>query len=534
MDQNNNMNQKRLISRIVPHILPLLVIVVVALFISVRHLNEPPGYIHAWAQSDNYSLALGFRHNHGDFFHPQTLIYNKQQYGFDDPESLVTGCDLPLHHWMVAVLMGVTNSVEPWVFRGFTLAVAILGLWALYLLTFVLTQSQAKSLLVATFMATAPSYAYYSASFLPTVPALSLAMGGLLFYALHLRDSKRLTLYISLLLLTLAMMERTSFAVMWVAVAGFQFLRILRKETTFRVSWLPFFIGMVMFAAWWFWSMHLRQENGSLFLASLLPVHSWDDARFVFQNMHDRWRFHYFQRMQHWLYVAVAVAAVITLIIKKKKPSEERKPLPLWWLLAIWLFGEILFAIAMFEQYIDHDYYFLDSFFLPIVMLLVGLLAILPNPEKRWGRVVGLVAVLALTGFMTEKACNMQVERRKEGVEAFETAVRYKNANKMLTEAGYGIIGPRFLTLFSYPQNTPFVMMNREGYSVMWPDSDVVAHALTFDFDYILVEDEVYRREFEGSRYILSRLRRIGGDGELSLCELSDTVIHPTVEHFFE
>lgn len=528
------MERKRLLSKIIPHILPLLVIATVAMLISVRHLNEPPGYIHAWAQSDNYSLALGFRHNHGDFFHPQTLIYNKQQYGFDDPESLVTGCDLPLHHWLVAVLMGITNSTEPWVFRGFTLAVAILGLYALYLLAFMLTRSRAKSLLVAVLMATAPSYAYYSASFLPTLPALSLAIGGLLLYVLHFRDGKPWMLYVSLLLLTLAMMVRASFAVMWVAVACFQILRILRKETTFRFSWLPFFAGAVMFAAWWLWSMHLRQENGSLFLASLLPVHSWDDARFVFQNMHDRWRFHYFQRLQHWLYVIVLAAVIITLIVKGKSPKMEKKPLSLWWLLGIWFLGEILFAIAMFEQYIDHDYYFLDSFFLPIVMLLIGLLSMLPNVEKQWGRVVSLVVVLVLTGFMTAMARNMQQERRKEGVDAFETAVRYKNANKMLTEAGYGIIGPKFLTLFSYPQNTPFVMMNREGYAVMWPDSDVVSHALTFDFDYILVEDEVYRREFEGSRYILSRLNRLAGDGEISLCEISDSVLHPTVEHFFE
>ena len=520
--------------RIVPHILPLLVIVAVACFASVRYLNEPPGYIHAWAQSDNYSLALGFRHNHGDFFHPQTLIYNKQQYGFDDPESLVTGCDLPLHHYLVAVLMGVTNSTEPWVFRGFTLVVAIFGLWALYVLAFMLTRSRAKSLLVATLTATAPAYAYYSSSFLPTLPALSLAMGGLLLYVLHLRDGKTWSLWVSLLLLTLSMMVRTSFAVLWVAVACFQLLRILRKETTLRMSWLPFFAGALLFAAWWLWSMHLRNEYGSLFLASLLPVTTWENARCVFQGMHDHWRFHYFQRLQYWLYVAAAVAVVITLIVKGKKMPTERKPLSLWWLLAIWMFGELLFAIAMFEQFMYHDYYFLDSFFLPIVMLLLGLLAMLPDIVKRWGRVVSLLVVLVLAGFMTAKACDMQRERRKEGVEAFETAVRYKNADKMLDEAGFALRDLRFMTLFSYPQNTPFVMMNREGYAVMVTDSDVVAHAMTFDFDYILVEDEVYRREFEGSRYILSRLRRLAGDGEISLCELCDTVLHPTADHFFE
>ena len=153
---------KTISRRLRRHLPALLLIAAVAIIISVRHLNEPPAYIHAWAQADNYSLALGFRHNGGDLFHPQTLIYNKQQLGFEDPESLVTACDLPLHHWLVSILMAITGSTQPWVFRGFTLAVAILGLWALYLLVFVLARSRVKALLVAIFTATAPSYAYYS------------------------------------------------------------------------------------------------------------------------------------------------------------------------------------------------------------------------------------------------------------------------------------------------------------------------------------------------------------------------------------
>jgi hypothetical protein len=516
------------------HILPLLIIAVVALIISVRHLNEPPAYIHAWAQADNYSLALGFRHNGCDLFHPQTLIYNKQQYGFEDPESLVTGCDLPLHHWLAAVLMSVTGSTQPWVFRGLTLAVTILGLWALYLLTFVLTASRAKSMLVAVFMATSPSFAYYSGSFIPTVPALSLAIGGLLLYALYLRSDKTWLLYAGVLLLTLSMMERTSFAVLWVAVGCFQVLRIWRREARFGSSWLPFVAGALLFAAWWLWSLHLRQQYGSLFLGSLLPVQNMDEAREVMQYVHDRWQFHYYQRIQHWLYVAVAVGALVTLMIKGKFIRKGEKHLSLWWLVAIWMFGEMLFAAAMSQQYADHDYYFLDSFYLPIVISFVLLLGVLPNPSKQWGEVAVLVVVLAFTGFMTDEACHMQKVRRLEGVDALKTAIRYKNANLMLDKAGIALSDLRFLTLFSYPQNTPFVMMNREGYAVMWNDTDVVAHALTFDYDYILVEDEVYRREFDAASYILPRLQRLAGDGELSVCTLSDSILHPTAEHFFE
>lgn len=515
------------------HLLPMLLILLVPLFVNKPYLSDPPAYIHAWAQSDNYSLAFGFLHNGGDLLHPQTLIYNKQQMGFEDPESLVTACDLPLHHWLAAGLMALTGVRQPWVFRGLTLAVSILGLWALYLLAFVWTRSRAKSLFVAMVTATAPSYAYYSASFMPTAPALALAMGGLFLYALYLRDAKRWTLYVSLLLLTLAMMERTSFSVLWVAVACYQVLLVLRREASLRSSWLPFVAGALLFVAWWLWSQHLRHRYGSLFLSSLLPVQSMEEAGDVFRLVHDLWRFHYFQQMQHWLFVVMAVAAVVTLCFRNRHHQSSRTRLSPWWLLAIWIFGELLFMVAMLQQYMYHDYYFLDSFFLPIVMLMTGLLAIVPNPSRRWGRVVSLVVVLSLTVWMTAEACHKQQERRLSEVETCQTAHRYERANAMLEEAGYGSRELRFLTLFSYPQNTPFVMMDREGYAAVWTIPKVIAHALTFPYDYILVEDEVYCKEYAEAPDVLSRLRRLAGNGEISVCTLSDSVLHETVEDFF-
>ena len=523
---------KLIIGELKQHVLPLLIIAAIVLAVNIRHLNEPPAYIHAWAQADNYSLALGFLHNGGDLFHPQTLIYNKQQFGFEEPESLVTACDLPLHHWLVAGLMRITGSRQPWVFRGLTLLVSILGLWSLYLMAFVLTRFRTKSLLATMLVATAPSYAYYAASFLPTASALALSMGGLLFYVLYWRDAQKWTLYVSILLLTLAMMVRTSFAVLWVAVACFQILRLFRREASLRNSCLPFVVGAVLFAAWWLWSLHLRQQYGSLFLSSLLPVHSKADALVILQNVHDRWRFHYFQRMQHWLYVAVAVGALVSFIFKKKDSNKTHGKLSLWWLLLIWFLGEILFVAAMLSQYMDHDYYFLDSLFLPIVMLLVGLLSLLPNPSQRWSKILSLAVVLSLIGLMTVEVFHMQDERRKQGVDALQTAVRYKHANQMLEEAGYGSKDLRFMTLFSYPQNLPFAMMDREGYAVMWTNPELVVHALTFDYDYILVEDEVYRKEFEEAPYILPYLQRLAGNGEISVCTLSDSVLHLTAEDF--
>lgn len=518
---------------ILSHIFFILCITVIAVAINFKHLNEPPAYIHAWAQADNYSLALGFINNGGDLFHPQTLIYNKQQKGFNDPLTLVTACDLPLHHWIVSKLMLITGSYNPWVFRGFTLFVALLGLWSLYFLSFILTISKIKSFFATIFTTTAPSFAYYSASFLPSLPALSLSTCGLLFYVIYLRNNKNVHLFLAILLFTLAAMIRTSFAILWIAVICFQVLRIFHHETSIRSSLLPFCIGLVLFFSWWLWSLHLRQTYGSLFLGSLLPVNSWEEAKQVFSTVHDRWEFHYFQRLAHWMFVIIAAAAILFFIVGKNNATKN-KQLSLLWFVLIWFLGEILFSVAMLKQFSDHDYYFLDSLFLPIVFSLILLLRTIPNAKNRWLKGATLCAVMLFSLYSYSEACEMQKIRRYEGIAALNTAIRYKNANSFLEKEGYGSKELRFLTLFSYPQNTPFVMMNREGYAVMWTNPEIIAHALTFDFDYILVEDEVYVREYENAPDILSRLERIAGDGELSLCTLSDTVLHPTPEHFLK
>lgn len=518
------------IKKLTPHLLGLMALAAIACAISAKHLNEPPAYIHAWAQADNYSLALGFLHNGGDLFHPQTLIYNKQQMDHDMPLTVVTACDPPLHHYCASLQMRLFGSSAPWVFRGWTLAVTIMGLWMLYAMVWLLTRSKLKALLIAAVCATAPSFAYYSASFIPTAPALACAMAGLACYVMHLRHDNTRWLYAAVAMLTVAMLQRTSLAVLWVAVGCFHFLRLLRHETTWRRSWLPFTLVALLFAAYYVWNMHLRSEYGSLFLASLLPVKSAEQASNVLQNVHDRWVFHYFQRLQHWLVVALVVAVLICRIARQKRSMSVGGLSP-WWLLAIWLFGELLFAVAMLQQYKDHDYYFLDSFFLPLVFMMALLTAELPDFKGRVAGIAGTAAVTVLLVAMTWQAIRMQDERRKEGLEALQTAVAYKSANRMFEAAGVAD-DVRLLALFAYPQNTPFCMMDREGYVVMWNDSTVVNHALAFPFDAIIIEDNVFRNKFDEAP-VLSRLHRITGNDTLSLCRLADSVENITPDDFF-
>ena len=56
-----------------------------------------PSFIHAWTQSDRYSLALGFLNNGFDFFHPQTFNLITV--------DGITRVDFPIHEYLVAIIM---------------------------------------------------------------------------------------------------------------------------------------------------------------------------------------------------------------------------------------------------------------------------------------------------------------------------------------------------------------------------------------------------------------------------------------------
>jgi len=104
-------------------ILGLTIILLLAFLFQYRYMNEFPTYIHAWAQSDRYALALGFTNNHLNFFKPQTFIMNPQFPGdFLIPKNeSITAVNFPIHDYIPAVIMKLSSIRSPWIFRLYIL-----------------------------------------------------------------------------------------------------------------------------------------------------------------------------------------------------------------------------------------------------------------------------------------------------------------------------------------------------------------------------------------------------------------------------
>lgn len=534
-----------------------IVFIMLSLVLCGRTLKDFPAYTHGWAQSDWYAIAHGFVNNGYDLFHPETMIYNKQFPGTwsEASETTITSADFPIHEYIVALLMGVSGNYEPSVFRTWTLLVSLIGLWFFFLLCRRLTRSWVKSVGVTLLAIASPVYAYYMAGFIPSIPALAMIMAGLWAYVKYYQEERMTFWHLSVALLSLGAMVRTSQLVVLVAVCGFELLRVLRKESTFWNKLPVVVAGFAAIGGYMLWNAHLRAEHGTLFLSELMPPRNGEDWTNVVEAVKERYMYSYFGLVQQIVIAVVAAAGLIALAIHHfhigshispftshlhpKDTLEKRgKKLPLGWFAVLWLLGEFLFIVAMWRQFRDHNYYFLDCLWLPTLAITALLAAPIPSPKGRWWTLGGIGMLVVLGGQMVWEA-RTEIDERNSCWDLAQINVwHYWGSDRWLDEVGVSR-DAKILSVASYPQNSPFLMMGRKGYSVMWFGEDQmdVTHltekALEFPFDYVVVENYAVSEYFERYKAIMSRLVRVESTNDLSLCTVADSVVNKTADDFF-
>lgn len=507
-------------------IIALIFIILSGLFIQWSYMNEFPSFIHAWSQTDRYAIALGFVNNDLDFFHPETFIYNKQfPHKWSIPhETTITSVDFPILEYVVAIIMKISGDTSPWIFRMCSLIVAFIGMFFLYKLTFLISKDWIKSVFVVAVAMTSPVYAYYYNGFIPSIPALTFMIIAFYYYLKYLNDNEKKSFIITIVFCTLSVLVRTSFAVAYVALLGFEFLRILRKETLFVNKILPVLISFMIILLYYLWNKHLAAENGTLFLGELIPAKNWDDFVYRFTKTKNNWLYHYFTNVHYWIF-AFAILASFSFYIynsfRKKKDDvsvQKTATLSLWWLCGIMLLGNIIFFIAMIKQFQNHDYYFLDSFFLPMLLLLILLLNKLPKISNYIQGIIAFWGAAFLIFFMLKDVKEMQVKRRAKwrGPDSERTIKNYQGSEQYLDSLNISK-DAKILTLYAYPQNAAFIMMNRKGYTAMFDKHDMVKNGLTFDYDYLIIENEILKKKLKEDKEFLSDLRYYSDNGRITV-----------------
>lgn len=512
----------------------IIVIVLLGIVFQRSYINDFPSHMHAWAQSDRYAIAKGFVNNGLNFFKPETYTYNHQfPDNFVTPsQESITAVDFPFHDYVVAVCMKLFGTTAPWVFRLYILLYSFIGLFYLFKISKLLTGNVLKSLLVVVLAATSPLFVYYQGGFLPTIPSLSNAFIGLYFYLKFIYTKNDNAFHVSVLFLTLGALSRTTFAIPLIAVFSVEILRVIQNKTKASPKLLTFILSVSSIVFYLFYNSYLRGQYGSIFLNHIQPPRSFEEAFEVLKVVKDKWLFQYFSITHYLIFGALLILSFVAIIRKKVLFTKENNTGFL--LISVIFIGCIAFSVLMLRQFTNHDYYFLDTFFLPILLLIVFVLSLIPSFDKRWEKLVFVCCIAATAAPLILNTIKSQDNRRVSGNwdRVAATVSNYQGAEQFLDSLGVSA-DAKILVTDAYAPNIPFLLMNRKGFVVLSSEKEKIKHALTWEYDYVVSQNQffvadIYRQYPE----IISRINKLSDNGRISIFVKNDVDSNQTLSDF--
>lgn len=511
-------------------------IVFFGLIFQLKYINEFPSFIHAWAQSDRYALSLGFVDNNLNFFKPKTFVMNHQ---FPDDwkmptNTTITAVDFPIHDYIPAVFMKISGVNSVSVFRIYILLYSFIGLFFLFKLSYLQTNEFGKSIFIVLFAATSPVFVYYQSGFLPSIPSLSNAIIAVYFYLKHLKESDKNNFRMSIAFLTLATLSRTTLGIVLFAIFCLEFLKFIRGENKIKHKIIPVALSVVSIGSYYFYNNYLRQIYGSIFLNQFLPATSFKEAKEIIKEVYKNWAFQYFS-IFHYLILFLSFITAFLFVFKNKiKITRETGQFCL--LILIVFIGYCAFAVIMLKQFPAHDYYFLDTFFLPIVLFFVVVMSFIPKSDVRYFTLYSFIILFLLGIPLIVNAINSQHNRRNTGYWDRTTATinNFKDSDIFLDSLKIKS-NAKVLVIDAYAPNIPFILMKRKGYAIISTSKENIQIALKWNYDYIVIQNDFFVSDiYAAYPEIVSRIKKIADNGKISVCTLADDTINQTLIGFLE
>lgn len=490
-------------------LLTVSILLLIAFFFHNNTFKKLPFGYHVWSKSDHLALTYGFYENQLDFFHPETSVItqNDSLIQVTHPGTSITATDLPIHSYIPAVAMKLMGSKTPLFHRLYLFLISFLGLFYLYKLGFILTDSQLKSVLLTVFGFVTPVFLFYQASFLPSIGAWALAVIGVYFYFSHLKG-KNHHLILALFWLTLAALSRTTFVIPLFAVFGNEIMNILAKRTSNRTL-VSIGISFFTLLSYTLYKSYLKSTYGSIFLGELLPPSSLGEAKEILKYMFEQWKWTYLSIGQ-WIVLIIAFGSF--LFVGRLKASDK-------WFFLFFLLGEIAFFYFMMVQFRHHDYYFLDSFFLLVILLFGYFITSLPIATTLFKSILlFVIACLLLEVYHTYLMKQERVEIAKNDL-YHKTLRNFTHAKALLKEHQVAK-NDKILMLGAYGTNISFLQIDQKGYFTPKMSREKIEEYINLPFDYMLLQKEFFVQDVYGNYpEILSKIDKLAENDQLILAK---------------
>jgi hypothetical protein len=89
------------------------------------------------------------------------------------------------------------------------------------------------------------------------------------------------------------------------------------------------------------------------------------------------------------------------------------------------------------------------------------------------------------------------------------------------------------LVLDAYATNIPLILMNKKGFPIIKTKRENIIKSLEWDYDYIVLQNEFFLSEiFSVYPEIITKITKIGDNGNISICTHSDSLLDQTLIGF--
>lgn len=416
-----------------------------------------PQSIHAWRQTDCLSITQNYYQRNYSFWEPE--IYNQMS---DSDLTGKSAGEFPLLYYTVAQLWKLIGKSE-FAYRFIVLAISFIGLFSLFKFSKKILKNDFQALFVGLGLFTSVTYVYYSANFLPNIPAFAFVIvAWYLIWKFHTKDHVKF-LWLSMLFFSLGMLLKVSAGISFVALLGWDIIELLikkEKRTLFKrplQQLIPFIVVIAVVLAWYIYAGYYnRLHQGRYTFNDVWPIWRITDKK-IWDIIH---RANLLTRPAFFhismLYVIGAMWVYLLATFKKRSMFLN-------YLLVMIPFGSVLYALLWFQALDVHDYYWIDFY---INVILVWILFFKTIGAYKWFNtwIVNLVIIGFLLFNMVE--CNRLLNSRYTGWKnrTYNEHLRaVGELEPVLLKLGIGI-DDKVISIPDRSINISLYLMNRRGY----------------------------------------------------------------------
>lgn len=329
---------------------------------------KKPQSIHKWRQSDCASIALNYYQNGMHFFHPETN--NLTSDGGNTGKCCTS--EVPILYYSVACFYKIFGHHD-YIYRILNTFIFFTGLFFLFRLLHYVLKDIFWAISITLLFFTSPVLVFYGNNFLTNSSALAFSIIAWYFFIRFLFESKQKWFYIAIICFFIAAAFKVTALFSVVAITGIYILelfnlgkfnegiKLFNQPKHFIFPLLSIFI---LIGAWIVYANNYnKQHDCSYFSTTIFPIWSLEKSEIKEIAIHikDMWLDQYF----HKSVLLFIICSFIFIIFSFKKNCKF-----LLYCILFILFEEIAYVLFEFWTFSDHDYYTIEMYILPILILI--------------------------------------------------------------------------------------------------------------------------------------------------------------------